>query len=262
MIQSLFPGVKALIIDMDGVLWKAEHPLGDLPAIFNRIQQMGLKDHFLPPTTPHVLLKNMWKGFINSALKLTPDQIVTSSIATAHLMKKRYPDGGPVFVVGETGLVETLKSHGFYQQEANVLAVVAGMDTTATYAKLSQATLLIHAGAAFYATNPDSTFPTPNGPAMGAGGLIAAIETSSGVKPIIAGKPNSPMMSLVLEKLSLAPEEIYGGWRPVKYRHSSRKEHRLQKLPSSSLVSVLAKKPRHWIPHQISITADFTTLIG
>lgn len=207
MIQSTFPNVKALIIDMDGVLWKADHPIGDLPAIFKRIQQTGLKAIFATNNSTRTVDKYV-ERLHQFGIEADPEQIVTSSIAAAHLMKKRYPGGGPVFIVGETGLIDTLKSNGFYQQEENVLAVVAGMDTTATYAKLSQATLLIHAGAAFYATNPDSTFPTPRGPAMGAGGLIAAIEASSGVKPIIAGKPFTPMMDLVLEKLRLAPDEI------------------------------------------------------
>ena len=207
MIQSTFPGVKALIIDMDGVLWKEEHPIGDLPAIFKRIQQMGLKAIFATNNSTRTVEKYV-ERLHQFGIEVDPDQIVTSSIATAHLLKNRYPDGGPVFIVGEIGLIETLKNNGFTQQDENVLAVVAGMDTTATYAKLSQATLLIHAGAAFYATNPDSTFPTPRGPAMGAGGLIAAIETSSGVKPIIAGKPFTPMMNLILEKLNLAPDEI------------------------------------------------------
>ena len=27
-------GIKALILDMDGVIWRGEQPIGDLPAIF------------------------------------------------------------------------------------------------------------------------------------------------------------------------------------------------------------------------------------
>lgn len=207
LIQSLQPAVKALIIDMDGVLWSASQPLGNLPALFDRIHQLGLRTVFATNNSTRTV--DQYVERLNQfGIHAQSDQIVTSSMATAHLMKKTFPDGGPVFIVGETGLVETLKSRGFYQQDENVLAVVVGMDTTATYAKLSQATLLIHAGAHFYATNTDSTFPTPQGPAMGAGGLIAAIETSSGVTPIIAGKPHTPMMNLILEKLDLAPAKI------------------------------------------------------
>ena len=35
--------IKALIIDMDGVVWKADAPIGDLAATFNSIRERGLK---------------------------------------------------------------------------------------------------------------------------------------------------------------------------------------------------------------------------
>ena len=35
--------IKALILDMDGVIWKGDAPIGDLSATFNRIRERGLK---------------------------------------------------------------------------------------------------------------------------------------------------------------------------------------------------------------------------
>lgn len=35
--------IKALILDMDGVLWHGDRPLGDLPAIFKEIELLGLQ---------------------------------------------------------------------------------------------------------------------------------------------------------------------------------------------------------------------------
>ena len=35
--------IKALILDMDGVLWRGDTPIGDLTAIFERIAQRGLQ---------------------------------------------------------------------------------------------------------------------------------------------------------------------------------------------------------------------------
>jgi ribonucleotide monophosphatase NagD (HAD superfamily) len=35
--------IKALIIDMDGVVRKADSPIGDLAATFKRIRERGLK---------------------------------------------------------------------------------------------------------------------------------------------------------------------------------------------------------------------------
>lgn len=207
MIKTLSPQIKALIIDMDGVLWRDDQPIGDLRTLFNRIHSLGLRTVFATNNSTRTVDQYV-ERLRRFGIEASADQIVTSSLATTYLLKKQFPNGGPVFVVGESGLVESLAKEGFHHQSENVLAVVTGMDRNATYAKLSQATLLIHAGAEFYATNPDTTFPTPQGPAMGAGGLVAAIRASSGVDPIIAGKPNTPMMKLVLEKLHLQPQEI------------------------------------------------------
>ena len=35
--------IQFLIIDMDGVLWRENSPIGDLPAIFARLRERGLK---------------------------------------------------------------------------------------------------------------------------------------------------------------------------------------------------------------------------
>lgn len=35
--------IKALILDMDGVIWRADSPIGNLPEIFKRIEARGLK---------------------------------------------------------------------------------------------------------------------------------------------------------------------------------------------------------------------------
>ncbi|MEJ5203361.1 MAG: hypothetical protein WHV66_14130, partial [Anaerolineales bacterium] len=37
------PPIKALVLDMDGVLWRGDQPIGDLPAIFQRIETLGLQ---------------------------------------------------------------------------------------------------------------------------------------------------------------------------------------------------------------------------
>jgi 4-nitrophenyl phosphatase len=41
----------------------------------------------------------------------------------------------------------------------------------------------------FIGTNGDRTFPSSEGIIPGAGAILAAIETGSGVKPIVMGKP-------------------------------------------------------------------------
>jgi HAD superfamily hydrolase (TIGR01450 family) len=129
-------------------------------------------------------------------------------MAAAYYLRRKHPHGGPVFIVGESGLHDTLADNGFYHADEGVLAVVAGLDRTITYPKLNRASTLIRAGAEFVGTNPDLTFPSPKGLAPGAGAVLAFIEAASGVRPTIAGKPEEFMFDLAIQRMRLHPTQV------------------------------------------------------
>jgi len=197
--------IESLILDMDGVLWRENAPIGDLPGTFKRFEALGLKVILATNNgtrTPEQYLEKM-AGF---GVPLQKSQVVNSAIALAHLLKKRFPGGGPVYILGEIGLVTALESAGFYHSEENVLAVIGSMDRKIDFWKLKQATLLIRAGAPFYFTNPDRTYPTPEGLIPGAGSILAALEAATDVKAVIAGKPSPALFEFALERLGTPPE--------------------------------------------------------
>ena len=68
-------------------------------------------------------------------------------------------------------------------------AVVVGMDRDFTFTGLAQAQAAILTGALFVGTNPDATFPTPNGLLPGAGSVVAAVATAAQKEPVFMGKP-------------------------------------------------------------------------
>ena len=63
-------------------------------------------------------------------------------------------------------------------------------------------------GAKFYATNADKTFPTENGWRPGAGTMVNCVETCSGKKPFVIGKPNTVMIEMACNQCNLQPDEI------------------------------------------------------
>jgi len=143
---------------------------------------------------------------------MEPWQIISSAAATADVLSKDFPNGGAVFVVGENGIRRMLEERGFKviidpDDKTKPVAVISSFDRGVTYAKLRRATLHIRAGAAFYATNPDKTFPTPEGLVPGAGAILASIEAATSADPIIIGKPKPAMMYMALERLGTGPEE-------------------------------------------------------
>jgi 4-nitrophenyl phosphatase len=206
MIFDLSPRVQALILDMDGVLWKDNTLLVDLPAVFSRLQALNLKV-VLATNNATRSVEMYLQRFAGFGVHLEPWQVVNSAIAIGHLLRQKFPQGGPVYILGEKGVVETLAQYGFTESDKDPLAVVVGMDRQVTYDKLSKATLLIRAGLPFYATNPDKTFPTPQGLVPGAGAIIASVIAATDQQPIWGGKPEATMLQVALERLGTRAEE-------------------------------------------------------
>jgi len=204
--QKLREQVKALILDMDGVLWKESEAIGNLPEIFARIQALGL-DYILATNNATKTQKKYVEKLAGFGAYIPEEKIVNSSMAVAYLLHKRFPSGGNVYIVGETGLAQALEQAGFHQSENNCVAVIASMDRAISFEKLKRATLLIRSNVPFYATNPDRTYPTPEGLIPGAGSIIGSLEISTDVKPIIAGKPNPTLYEFALERLGTLPSQ-------------------------------------------------------
>jgi 4-nitrophenyl phosphatase len=204
--NNILTNIKGLILDMDGVLWRDKQPVGDLPAIFSRISTLGLK--CILATNNSTMTSEQYLDKLSQfGVKLEPWQVVTSSIAAALYLAQRFPEGGPVYIVGENGLEQALREKNFTMSDKNALAVLVGMDRQLTYQKLKIATQLIHSGSLFIATNTDRTFPIADGLAPGAGALVAAIETATDVKPVVVGKPSPKLYEIAFAKMGIKPEE-------------------------------------------------------
>lgn len=197
--------IQALILDMDGVIWRKKHPIGDLASIFQRISSLGLKYVFATNNSTDTV--DSYVSLLRkNGIPVEPHQVITSATATAQYLVKKFPERGNIFVVGMEGLATTLKDYGFTIGAQDALAVVVGMDRMLTYDKLETATLLIRSGVPFLGTNPDKTFPTPQGLVPGAGSMLAAIEVATDVSPKIIGKPQGTMFVQALEALKIKPE--------------------------------------------------------
>lgn len=198
--------IKSLILDMDGVIWRGEQPIGDLLSTFNEFQNKDLKIVFATNNST-LSVEEYINKLENFGVTIESWQIVTSATATAEYLRKNKPEGGLVFVIGENGLKSALKENNFSHAEENVSTVVVGLDREVNYKKLLRGSLLIQNGAEFLGTNPDLTLPTPEGFAPGAGAIISALEAATSVKAKIIGKPQPTMFIQALERLKSTPEE-------------------------------------------------------
>lgn len=194
---------------MDGVLWRDDQALLDMPAFFQAVKNLGIPVVFATNngTRSVGMYVERLSGF---GVEVEPWQVVTSAIATADYLAHRFPQGGPVTILGEAGVIEALGEKGFHQagEEEDSLAVVAGMYRSMTYERLATATLLIRSGKPFIGTNSDLTFPTPRGLVPGAGAIIKLLEVASDVHPVMIGKPEPYLYRFSIDRLCIKPEEV------------------------------------------------------
>ena len=223
MIETFKPKLEGAILDMDGVLWRANEPICDLSILFKNFNDHGIK--VVLASNNATFNSNEFLNKLHSmGAELEAWQIVSSAMATVFLLKKHFLSGGPVYVVGSPSLLNHLQNNGFYHSEQNPLAVIVSMDRDFTYQKMKKAADFVRQGLLFLGTNPDLTYPTPEGLSPGAGACIAAVEAASGKKAIMAGKPNPYLFEVAIERLGTSPEktlavgdrletDILGGYR-------------------------------------------------
>ncbi len=202
--------IKALILDMDGVLWKADAPIGNLPSIFQRIRARGLKFVFATNNSTRTPEEYQQK-LADLGVDVEASQVITSAWGIAFLLAQKYPRGAKIFMIGEAGIRMALEEKGFeivsVENASQAQAVVMGIDRYITFDKVAEAALLVRNGVPFYTTNTDRTFPTPRGEIPGSGAWVSIITTATGVEPVIAGKPYPYLMELALERLGTRREE-------------------------------------------------------
>ena len=200
--------IKALFLDMDGVLWTNNKAIGDLEKTFDAIREAGLIPLFGSNNgtrRPEELCEKLAKFGVH----VKPDQFFTSGIATIYQLHKDFPDGVRLYVFGSPSLKTLMSDNGIEVVEENADAVLVSFDYDINYEKISRAMIEISEhGAKFYATNTDSTFVTEDGWRPGGGVMVNTVETCTGVKPFVIGKPNTVMIEMACKAYGLQPDEI------------------------------------------------------
>lgn len=196
--------IHALLIDMDGVLWRGNAPLPGLTDFFGLLRSRPIPFQLVTNNASKTPEQYRHK-LASLGVQVTPNEILTSAVATAQHIAATAP-GASVYVVGEKGLKQAVLDQGLHLSQGNHADFVAvGYDRGLTYDKLTEATLLIRAGAEFIGCNPDLTWPGERGLLPGNGATLAYLQASTGVAPLIIGKPERMMFETALAAIGADP---------------------------------------------------------
>ncbi len=196
--------IEGLVLDMDGVLYRGDRALRGARELFPALRAAGLS--FILLTNNSTLTPDDFSNKLaRMGISVQPDLIMTSATATATYLQSNYPAGGGVSVLGEEGLIKAIQGIPNFRLDGwNPDFVVAGLFFGFDYNSLQRACSAIRGGARFIATNLDTTLPVEGGELWpGAGSIVAAVQTCSGVEPTVIGKPSPHGGRAALQVLDL-----------------------------------------------------------
>lgn len=200
---------RAFVLDLDGVVYRGEAPVEGAAEAVEALRRGGRRVVFLTNNssrTPEAVAEKL-RGL---GVPASRDDVVTSAQATAAML-----DGArTAFVIGEEGVRRALAEAGIRVLEGEPReadAVVVGWDRGVDYGKLRTAAVLVGRGARLVATNTDAAYPAPGGELWpGAGALVAAVETATGVRAVSAGKPERPLFEAAVARAGTRDALVVG----------------------------------------------------
>ena len=200
--------VHALILDMDGVLWRGSTLLDGVRELFDALRRLSLAP-IVATNNATIDPASVVGRLAQAGVTLAPDRVLTSADAAGGYLARSFPPPIRVHVIGEETLRRSLEQAGCQIVPAidHPQAVVVGMDRKLDWAKLIDATLAIRDGAAFIGTNPDRTFPSERGIGPGNGAVLAALEAATSVVPTVVGKPAPHLFLEAARRLGVPPSQ-------------------------------------------------------
>jgi 4-nitrophenyl phosphatase len=204
---------QAFLLDLDGVLYRGDRPVAGAPEAVAGLREAGKRIVFLTNnssrTPEQVAAKLQAVG-----IEASPDEVVTSALSTAAMLARSADVRTSAYVVGQDGIRTALADAGIEVLDGEPPSadyVVVGWDGAVTYERLRVAAVLVRRGARLVATNDDPAYPAPGGELWpGAGAILAAVETASGRRGTVVGKPHRPLFQAAVERAGTSPALMVG----------------------------------------------------
>lgn len=215
--MSFLDEIDALVLDMDGVLYRGDGAIPGAAETIGVIRERGLGVVFCTNNSSRTPSQYVAK-LSGIGIGASEEEIVTSATVTASVLRERGLGGSRAIVIGRDGIRDALERAGVEidddRQRDSADVVVVAWDIGFGFHDVRRASTAARNGAVFVATNSDATFPHQNDLWPGAGSILAAVETAAGRRAEVMGKPHRPMMEEARNRLGRAQRVAMVGDRP------------------------------------------------
>jgi 4-nitrophenyl phosphatase len=203
-----FSAYEAVLLDLDGTLYKEDHPLPGAVALVRRFIGQGRKYACLSNSTesPHRIALRLQK----MGLEVHPDLLYTAAASAVEYVLKQFPAPPRVFTLATLGIREMLEGRVVWTEselepcDAVIVGNPACVDCSVP--RLEIALRLIRQGAACMGICADRTYPSPRGLEIGSGATTMMLAYGANVEPIFFGKPQARFFQGLCDRLAVAPE--------------------------------------------------------
>lgn len=196
---------KLYLIDLDGTIYNGNKKIKYAKEFVDYLNTNNIDYLFLTNNSTRQP-KEVAEHLKNFDIDTSEEHVFTSSDATkVYLKGKGYKN---LYVIGESGLKNTLSSFNQKETEEGVEAVVVGLDRQLSYDKLATAARAILNGAELIGTNPDTLLPTANGFVPSNGGQVKYLEYATSTLATFIGKPSKIIMESAINLFNYSKDEI------------------------------------------------------
>jgi len=199
---------KLFLLDMDGTIYLDDELFDGTLDLLEYVKNIGGRYIFLTNNSSRGTESYIEK-LGRLGIEAKPDDFVTSADATIWYLRKTYPMEMKYYLCGTKSLKSMFRKAGFHvtEKEEKADALILGYDTELTYQKLTDCVKMINRGLPYIATHPDLVCPVSYGYAPDCGSVINMLETCTGRRPEVIGKPQPEMVYLAMQKTGFRPEE-------------------------------------------------------
>jgi HAD superfamily hydrolase (TIGR01450 family) len=192
------------LIDLDGVVWLGHDFIDGAVETLSVLAEEGKPVAFVtnsPRQSPAEHAETLRRG----GIPVDDSRVVTAGTTLIALALERFGPEPEVIATGTGSFLKQLSDAGIVlldhadwnRAEAVLVSGHSGFD----YGELKAASMAARNGALLTATGRDPTMPMPDGFWPGTGSILAAIETASGRKGVITGKPEAAIFKKGLETI-------------------------------------------------------------
>lgn len=205
--------IRHLALDMDGTIYMGSTLFPFTKKFLSDMSEAGIGYSFLT-NNPSRSVADYLKKLEGLGIDADEDNMYTTSLAAIDYIKSHYPDARRLFLLGTPSMISQFEKAGFEScaddpEDVPDVLVVA-FDMTLEYSRLCRASWWASQNIPYIATNPDRVCPTDQPTVLvDCGSICKCIEHATGRKPdITLGKPDPNMLTGILERHGLKPEEV------------------------------------------------------